>query len=290
MGKGLTARNDGRIRRGEIAHHANAAMRRRLARAKDGNGVGAHVARALHRGDNKRSAPVANKAAIEQVQRIADRARSHHILGGDGPLGVHHRHRIEQRPFARGGGDVAHLVFGGAIFMEMAQHRQRIGRGRTNRAERVFELPARILRRAHRRHVDPAFAALAVNDQRHIAQPGHDRSHGVTDHHDIGTAPHRGAVHIARRDIEVFGDLVGRGHRAENAVDFLERKPSISQCVARGLGMDRQTRMFGQLADAVRMGGAHNGGISAGAMRAHLGSSPDHFEHGQGYLVAHMAK
>ena len=125
--------------------------------------------------------------------------------------------------------------------MHVTRGGERVARRRTGEAERRLELePHRVRAEAHARHRDPRGAALAVRDERHLAEARRDRAHRVLDVRDERAAANLRPVDVARPEPQVLGGL--RGHpeaRREHRVDVVLLEPGVGERVPRRLGVER---------------------------------------------------
>src|SRR5439155_1097690 len=115
---------------------------------------------------------------------------------------------------------------------------ERVAGRRAGQPEGLLELePPRVGSEARAGHADARGAALAVRDERDLAEARRDGRHRVLDVRDEGAATDLRTVDVARPDAQVLGGL--RAHPeagAEDGVDLVLREPRIGERVGRREG------------------------------------------------------
>jgi hypothetical protein len=165
---------------------------------------------------------------------MTDHARLQHV--GDGEVLLLPRDRIELRPLARRDRDLGELLARGAELMHVARGRERIGAGRQERVERGFVGIDLALRGGT---ASDAALRRAVTDHRDVAQAGLDRRDRLRDMKLERRAAGHARADELRLDAEIFDHRRNRHallrHRAEQAVDVLQRKPAVGERALRAL-------------------------------------------------------
>ena len=166
-------------------------------------------------GDDDRAAAIGDHAAFEQVQRVRDHARIHHVV--DGGLAdveelevVHGLHGlgVAHRVMARRGGDLGELFAGRAELEHVPPGGHRVVRDERHAGE-GFEVVRRIHAAAPAAGADAGDVAVrggAVGQERDAGLAFADRTPGVGRVELVGAAAHRGRVDDVRPDAEVLGD------------------------------------------------------------------------------------
>ncbi len=96
-----------------------------------------------------------------------------------------------------------------------------------------------------------------MRDQHRARVPGPDRGRCVPDVQQERRTADRGSVHPARHDAERMSHLDGpRRADGRDPVDVLDRQASVGERVERGLGVQLQRGVVGQLPDPVGLSGA----------------------------------
>src|SRR3990172_5735632 len=196
----------------------------------------------------------------------------------DGERVAHHRLRVEDRPLARGDGDLGELFVGGAVLVHVADAGGGVDAGRPADVVGHLELgggePGVEAGTAGAGPVAVGVAGLAVSDEGDLDQAGLDGGGGVLDVDDEGGAADGGAVGVLRLDAEVLRDLErGRpaGAGGVHAVHLRHLDAGVGEGVAGGLGVELQGGLVGDDADLV---GLVNAGDGDAAGEAAAGAGP----------------
>src|SRR5581483_5777098 len=134
--------------------------------------------------------------------------------------------------------------------------------------------PPRVGTEARPRHGDARRTALAVGDQRDVADAGVDRRHRVLDVGDERAAADLRPVDVARADAHVLGGLGAHPEAgAEDGIDVVFFEPRIGERVPRRFGVERERGLPGELPVLVRLARADDRDAAAHAaeIAAHAG-------------------
>ena len=235
--KRFAARDPKRLRTGQILHLADHRRLHGLSAAEDVHRLVGEVLGAFRLGHDQGAAAVGDEAAFEQVERVGDHPRVHHVFHGDriaerGPW-------VHARPLALHDGDHGQLLVRHPVLLHVAQHADGEHGGWTHAAVGPFELGRqRCAPAAPAAPADAGASALAVGDQDGVRVAGLDGGRRVTDVQHERTAADGTAVHPPRRDAEIVGDGDWRFAGGCDPVDVLGLQPRVCERVEGGIGME----------------------------------------------------
>ena len=228
---------------------------RGLAAAEDPDRLFLAVARDVGRRDHHRAAAIGDHAALEQVQRVGDHARAHHVrdrgLANLEELERSHRRDrfgVSHRVITRRRGDLRELLARGAVLMHVAVRDHRVIRDQRHAAEALEIIGGSGHAGAHARadadRPGMAVRRRAVAEQRDARLALRDVALRVGGVELVGAAADVGRVDHVRVQAEVLGDLQAR-HAAAIAgvVDRVHVAPAeagVRERAPGALGLDLQ--------------------------------------------------
>ena len=251
----------------------------RLSGAQDPHRRLLRVASDISRRDHHRAAAVRDDARLQQMQRVRDHARRHHIFDRDlasarQQFEVLHpllRLRVSHRVEARGDRDLGELLTRRAVLVHVASCDQRIvgderhAPGALHVAQRARRSSPHAAARADAELL--AVGRRAVGEQRDLRLARGDVALGVRGVELVRTAADgRGVDHVGL-DVEVLGDAQP-GHAASptvagviDGVDVAPCQAGLLQRLSGGLSLDLQGSDAGRLAQRVFID-ADDGGVA----------------------------